>query len=286
MEEPMYCHQSYYRILDHTGNNEQVTDRYLVVNCAGCCVLTESFATCTEAGRRDYYLLYLCEGVMKVEIDGKLVDMCAGQAIVFYPDRRFRYENHTGKQVVYYWTHFSGYGAGELLERLCLQDHHLVEIGVEEPMVRLFQNLFSEFIRRDTSFELAAASQFSWLCVKLCRCRDQRKEGGSIPAGQQLYNSLSYLHKNYASDISVAMLAAMEHLSPSRYRTVFQKCTGLAPRDYITMLRMKRARELIVQTNLPLKEIAEIVGYHDPLYFSRVFKEQIGMPPRDYRNAS
>lgn len=73
-------------------------------------------------------------------------------------------------------------------------------------------------------------------------------------------------------------------------RTVFfnkmKSITGYSPKEYMKLKRIKRAAELISTTGMPISEIAFTVGIDDPLYFSRVFKQQFGMPPTEWRNHS
>ena len=58
---------------------------------------------------------------------------------------------------------------------------------------------------------------------------------------------------------------------------------GMSPAQYVLSLRMVNAQSLLEHTNYNVKEISEIVGYDNPLYFSRVFKKEIGQSPVQYR---
>ena len=57
----------------------------------------------------------------------------------------------------------------------------------------------------------------------------------------------------------------------------------MSPAQYILSLRMVNAQSLLERTTYNIKEISEIVGYENPLYFSRVFKKEIGTSPAQYR---
>lgn len=83
--------QSYYRIWDNINCNVAINDRFVVVNCTGCCVLPHPITTHAKSGRKDYYLLYLCKGTMSVLVNGNMIDMHAGQMIIFNPDREYKY---------------------------------------------------------------------------------------------------------------------------------------------------------------------------------------------------
>lgn len=272
--------QGYYRVLDGTVNNCASEELPLVVNCTGQCVMEVPFET--QDKRQDNYLLYLYSGELTVWIDGESQTLHAGQAIVFYSGRPYRYRSTTGEPILYYWVHITGSKAQDLLRRCGLEDHRPMTIGLQEELVRCFQRLFSEFIRREDCFDLCAGALAAQLCVLTGRLYARSERRGTAHV-DRLTVSLDYIHWNYCEEIPIDRLAQMEHLSASQYRAVFRSVTGVSPRAYVTMLRMHRARELIVQTSLPFNEIAEQLGYRDPLYFSRVFRESCGVSPREYR---
>ncbi|WP_436239511.1 helix-turn-helix transcriptional regulator [Paenibacillus sp. LjRoot153] len=74
-------------------------------------------------------------------------------------------------------------------------------------------------------------------------------------------------------------------LSPGYLTITFKKHTGLNLIEYVTKIRLDRAKFLLKSTKLPLKQIAEDCGFTDSFYFSRIFSRDTGMNPRDYRNA-
>ena len=78
----------------------------------------------------------------------------------------------------------------------------------------------------------------------------------------------------------------MEFLSPSRYREVFKKVTGHSPSEYITLVRLRQACDLLDEGNLSIEETAIQAGYSDRLYFQRVFKSHLGITPGEYRKKS
>ena len=273
--------QTYYRVLADNNGNVAVQDRYLAVNCTGCCVLPNPFTTNIPAGRKDYYLQYLCMGAMRVWIDGESRIMRPGELIVYYPDTGYHYSMEGNDEILYYWVHFSGYGAGELLQDCGIANKKTIYIGVSEAIVREITGLFREFIIRDTCFEKACTAKLTSVFVSISRTIEAEKSR-SLRNGS-IFTSLEFIHKNFCAEISVEQLAMLEHLSVSRYRTLFKRSTGYSPLDYIIMLRIKRACELIVQTDWTLREISEAVGYIDPLYFSRIFKARTGVIPSVFR---
>lgn len=276
--------QSYYRIWENTMCNDKITDSYLVVNCTGCCVLLEPFATHNKSGRNDYYLLYMCEGKMNILVNGGMRDIVAGQFIIFLPGNEYKYSNKEDKKVIYYWAHFTGYGTHSLLDSCKLYGGNIYSVGINRLIISEFNNMFIEFIRRDYCFETAAATQLVSICINLSRNMYNLADGRSKANRDRVQASIKFIHKNFTSNISLRQLAAIEHISISRFRTIFKHCTGFSPKDYIIYLRINKACELIVQTDLSIKEIANMVGYRDQLYFSRIFKARTGITASSYKN--
>src|SRR5688572_19930729 len=79
-------------------------------------------------------------------------------------------------------------------------------------------------------------------------------------------------------------LAALANLSASHFAHLFHQCIGMSPRRYLHVLRMKRARHLLEQTSLPVKDVMPLVGYRDPSHFSKDFRRRYGVGPREYRS--
>jgi two-component system response regulator YesN len=78
-------------------------------------------------------------------------------------------------------------------------------------------------------------------------------------------------------------VAATINLSPSHFSVVFGRETGQSFKDYLTRIRIERAKELLRTTNLKCSEIAYQSGYNDPHYFSTVFRKNTGYPPQQFR---
>lgn len=273
--------QAYYLALNVEDNNIHRMDKELIPNCAGLCVLPQPFANRSPMGREDFYLQYLYKGEMDLWLDGKPEIMRPGDAILYYPHTPYQYAMRGEEEVQYYWLHFTGSGAADLVTRCQLPNATLMPIGISTTIMLEFQEIFREFIIRDGCFEDSAAARLTAVCVEISR----RAHPGNNPTetDSRIYHALAFIHKNYAHDLTIEELASLEHLSVSRFRSLFKARTGLSPMDYVITLRMNHARRLMTQTDLAVREIAEAVGYPDQLYFSRLFKKRTGFPPSTYR---
>ncbi|MGW7573721.1 helix-turn-helix domain-containing protein [Streptomyces sp. NPDC054765] len=84
--------------------------------------------------------------------------------------------------------------------------------------------------------------------------------------------------------LSVAEHAARHGMTPAELRTAVRRGAGCSPKDYLLGIRLGRAKELLVGTELPVAAVARRVGYDDPAYFSRLFTRRVGTAPVRFRD--
>ncbi|KIY22192.1 response regulator [Mesobacillus subterraneus] len=92
-----------------------------------------------------------------------------------------------------------------------------------------------------------------------------------------------FIQEHYREDLSMEQTAEHVNLSPYYFSKIFKSENGKTFTDYLTDIRIQKAKELMAEMTISLKEVCYEVGYKDPNYFSRVFKRVTGMTPTDYR---
>lgn len=100
---------------------------------------------------------------------------------------------------------------------------------------------------------------------------------GTMPA------SIKYLQEHFTEDIDIKTLARIEHYNLNYYSEWFRNNMNLSPVEYIQQLRIKKAKELLADTNLPILQIAHLSGYQYHSFFTRIFKELEGITPAEFR---
>lgn len=93
-----------------------------------------------------------------------------------------------------------------------------------------------------------------------------------------------YLLQHYRDSVALGDLAALIGRSPNYALMVFKEVVGLTPLAYLHHLRISAAKDLLLHTNLPVRSIAEHLGYYDPSYFYRMFRKSTGVSPTQIRN--
>lgn len=173
-------------------------------------------------------------------------------------------------------------GVGRLMPQLTSLSHSYEEaLSAVRRAERSGQILFFDDMERGHS-----------LVVRRLMLRDPRvwtsarQEDGETahPEGQAfITKAIQYLDKHFYKSVSLETVAEHVGLSPFYFSKLFREEAGITFIDYLTRLRIKEAKRLLLETDHSLKRICFEVGYRDPNYFSRVFKKTIGMSPSDFR---
>ena len=106
-----------------------------------------------------------------------------------------------------------------------------------------------------------------------------RRESG----GERIDGILEYIRENFCEDISINRLSMQFDLSPNYLSTLFKKRLGVNFVDYLTSLRLARAKELLISTNLSVREIGESVGWYSQSYFTKIFIRKEGCTPGEFK---
>lgn len=120
------------------------------------------------------------------------------------------------------------------------------------------------------------------ICMKTIELRDC---GNSGHHKKLVHCACEYIRENFNNpDISLNTVAAVVSLSPTHFSTIFSQEMGLTFIEYLTAVRMEKAKELLVSTDEKLVNIAFAVGYNEPNYLSYLFKKREGITPKEFRS--
>ena len=113
--------------------------------------------------------------------------------------------------------------------------------------------------------------------VEYLRRREQAQRLGAL---------IEYLNRNYSDKITVPQAAALVGMSQYNFMRFFKQAAGMTFVDYLTHVRLTRARQLLGEKNLSIAEISHFVGFADQSYFDKRFKERFGKSPRESRETA
>lgn len=113
-------------------------------------------------------------------------------------------------------------------------------------------------------------------------------DSSSSPVRERTYTDLAVglIHRYYAEDISLQSVANQINVNPSYLSRIFKQEKGENFISYLTRIRIEKAKVYLEEGDLKVYEVADIVGYHNYTYFSKIFKKTVGLTPEEYREQS
>lgn len=110
----------------------------------------------------------------------------------------------------------------------------------------------------------------------------EHRGGGSNKT--TIHQIKEYIERHMHEDVSLNKLAKRFYLNPSYLSQLFKNETGETYSDYLTQIRMEKAKRLLGDANFKVQDVSELAGYSDSRYFSQTFKKYTGMSPSEYRS--
>ncbi len=108
----------------------------------------------------------------------------------------------------------------------------------------------------------------------------------TLTQGGNIGDIVDYIQTRFIEPISILDVARHFQIDRRRLSYLFEKEMGMGPNHYLTELRMQKAKLLLRTSDYSVAQIAEMVGYLDSFYFSRIFKKQHGLSPSDFRSTA
>lgn len=234
-------------------------------------------------GRKDYQLLYIASGKGYFYINGKEEIVTAGHMVLYQPKEMQKYVYYGVDQTEVYWIHFTGNDVkGILAEYGFSLTDHIFYTGNSPDYHRLFRRIIQELQLCKPHYTDYLAMLLREILILAGRQLTETKKPG-IRTQEEIELATRYFNEHFNRNISIEEYALSRHMSTCWFIRSFRQYSGITPMQYILGIRITNAQHLLAATNYNVTEIAEIVGYDNPLYFSRLFKKQTGLSPSEYR---
>lgn len=242
-----------------------------------------------------YEIYYLVSGTRRQFVDHKIYDIKKGDMILI-PKRVIHkttaIDNHKHTR---YLLSFSEAFARSIYAEMGInsleQVFSSVKITIPESrrdyILRLFDKISEECIpgNADPFSSRMLRNCLSELLIFIARYHQKNPEDSAVSeiSEERIQQAAKYICDHYSRNISLAEVADHVYMSETYFSKKFKKVTGLKFSEYLTSVRIRKADEMLLETEMPISHIAEACGFSDTNYFGDVFKKIKGVSPLRYR---
>lgn len=237
-------------------------------------------------GRLDYQIIYIASGKAYFHFDTPENETIvpAGNVVLFRPKELQKYEYYGKDKTEVFWIHFTGSDVKNILRKYGFADKQRVfSVGTSLEYERIFKRIISELQKCQSDYEEMLMLLLRHLLIVFNRELTREHVLKNEYMDREMELTVSYFSTNYNLDINIEEYASSKGMSVSWFIHNFKKYTGETPMQFLTSIRITNAQILLETTTYSVNEISRIVGYNNPLYFSRIFHKRKGYSPQQYR---
>ena len=247
-----------------------------VVSCNAQRLNALPYRVIREKGRKDFHILYAESGYCRVYFDGQYYKLAPDQFILYYPGQKQEYSFCSEDPSVNSYVHFQGIHAIDILADCGMQSG--IHTACNPADAKRYFRKLAQSLHPTSGASETKKNQL--LLAVLCALSDKNNRADFPDA---VHKAVQYLHANYMKQIEITTLADASNVSPSRFQHIFKTHMGTSPHQYLLSLRIEHAKELLTTDTLSVSAVSAMVGFEDPFYFSRIFKNKTGETPNQFR---
>lgn len=249
-----------------------------MVNCCGKQMfLEQNYFLNREKGRLDYQLIYIYKGAGHFYLNQKWEELLAGNVVLYRPMEPQWYAYYAKDKPEIYWIHFTGSQCEAVLNRYAVENCY---IGENLSVKLLFQYIITELQLKKMHYENIVLANFSILLSTIHRSFEKTLR--PYENDFTIDRLICELNSKYMQDWSVASMADFCKLSDSYFSHTFRQRMGVSPMRFLNNLRIEKAKDFLMTNSMSVAAAAQLAGFKDPLYFSRVFKKYTGIAPNEF----
>jgi AraC-like DNA-binding protein len=233
-------------------------------------------------------ILIVCKkGAGWVEISKQRFRLAHGQALLIPRGMPHVYAAESGDPWSIHWFHFNGDAAQYYLCLLPDGDYRVpISPACLAELESVFKSTYSLLAESYSHANIVYLAQLAHHMLGLLFYRNAAYSPFlRAAASRDVRPTVDFIIQHCTEPLTRTTLARHAGLSVSHFSLVFQQQTGLSPMQFLIHQRIRRACQQMSTTSLTIREIAGEVGYDDPYYFSRLFRQTMGRSPRQYRKA-
>ena len=265
------------------SSSDVPSEEYMHVNECGYTEAIKNSVDCQRQARTDFEIFYAINGNSTFYFNQEKYTLISGQIAIIKPGEPHDFIIHSQQNAKIHWMHFTGTGAVELLKSLDLWNEPIYTVGISPKVESFFSQIFQEIRISQPNYENMCAGILIQLLTYLSRLSKLQTNKNYHTRIKKLDHAIKSMYTDFHTGYTNSDYAKMCNLSTSHFISIFKERTGSSPFVFRQNIRIERAKSLLITTDLSTKEIAQMVGYTDTLYFYRIFHKKNGMPPGEYR---
>ena len=235
----------------------------------------------------DNILFYCVQGKGYYTLDGHTFTLNPNQyVIVPATDKPLVYWSDTEDPWSIYWVHFTS----DALQAFNRAYHIVPEQGPQyiphnEKGIRIWEEMYENLSRGYSPENLMNTNLCLYHLIATFVFSQQQNQNSSSPEKAIIRETIDYMKNNLDKTIRIEDFADLNKYSVSHFSKLFRLTTGMSPIEYFIHLKMQKACQLLYTEDSRVKQIAALLGYDDPYYFSRLFKKYMNTSPETYRKS-
>jgi AraC-like DNA-binding protein len=246
----------------------------------------ESYYFTWEEGRtlEEYQINYITEGEGIMETKFGHYQVKPGSILLVYPGQWHRYKPSADTGWTEHYIGFSGTYARYLFQNSEILCNHpsVLSLGFHDNLMQLFNQIIDLVHDEKPGFQYVCTGLLIQLLGNiLYMIKNQGFNGKEIE--RKIRHARMRLQEQYSEPVDMERLALSCNMGYSHFRKMFKKYTGMSPLQYHNMFRLQKAKELLSESDKPIKKIALELGFQSEHYFTRLFKKKMGVTPSELR---
>ena len=231
----------------------------------------------------NYMLFYICDGRLSLRSGSQTMVASAGQ--VGFLNCHEPHEYHTIGNTEFVWLHLDGSNTADFYQQ-AVQMHggFVFDTPYAEQIKNGIYEIVFAFRNEQTLSEVRLSQKLYTLLTAMVDTASQ--EAGQTEENDTVSKAMHFIQEQYMNPISLLDVATHVNMSQFHFSRLFKKDCGYSPHEYLILTRLNRAKHLLKTTELPVKVIAQKVGYINVSSFTNAFTERVGISPSQFRKYS
>jgi AraC-like DNA-binding protein len=237
-------------------------------------------------GTPQHIFIYCISGQGWVQVNQQSTTVSAGDFVLLPANVPHEYKADEKNPWTIYWIHFKGDNAPHLANLLMQKkESHVAPISFQQSRLDLFEEIYTSLERGYSTDNICYASMSLHYFLASC-CFDGNYNHRLIKEKKDNIDlCINFMQQHIDKSLSLNDIANAVNLSPAHITTLFKKKTGFSIIEYFNQLKIQKACQYLLFTDLRINEIGNKLGIEDQYYFSRLFTKVIGMSPAKYRSS-